>query len=207
MAYHVESYRLSGGPAWLDTEKYDVQAKAEANAIAPGPMDRERIHQMELMLRTLLAERFKLAVHRETKEGNVYALVIAKGGPKLQEAKGVDCKVIAGCGDFTRIMPIGYLEGPKVSVLDIAGVLSTFVVGRPVLDKTGLAGVFNVKLQWTREGYKPRDDGATSNEPQPDPNGPSIFTALQEQLGLKLEPQKGPVETVVIDHVERPSPN
>jgi len=206
-AYHVEPYRLTGGPAWLDSEHYDIEARAEAGAVPPGPVTRESIHQMALMLQTLLADRFKLAVHRETKEGAIYALVVAKNGPKLQEVKGTDCKVTPGCGDFSRISPNGYLSGPMVSVLDLADVLSRFIVGRPVRDQTGINGIFNVTLQWTREGYKPREDGVSNNEPQPDGNGPSLFAALQEQLGLKLEAQKGSIETIVIDHAEKASEN
>jgi len=206
LAYDLESYRLAGGPAWLDSEHYDIEARAEAGAVSPAPVARESIHQMQLMLQTLLADRFKLTVHRETKEGAVYALVVAKGGPKLEEVK-VDCKVTSGCGDFSRIMPRGYLAGAMVSVTDIAGVLSHYIVGRPVYDKTGISGVFKVTLHWTREGDKPREEGGSNNEPQPDANGPSLFTALQEQLGLKLEAQKGPIETVIIDHAEKASEN
>jgi bla regulator protein BlaR1 len=206
LAYDLESYRLAGGPPWLDSEHYDIEARAEAGTVSPAPVARESIHQMQLMLQTLLADRFKLKVHRETKEGAVYALVVAKGGPKLEEVK-VDCKVTSGCGDFDRIMPRGYLAGPMVSVADIASVLSHYIVGRPVYDKTGISGVYKITLQWTREGLKPVEGGGSNNEPQLDGNGPSLFTALQEQLGLKLEAQKGPVETVVIDHAEKASEN
>lgn len=210
-AYHVEPYRLSGGPGWVDSEGYTIEAKAEPGAIAPGALDRAKIHQLALMLQSLLANRFHLKVHRETKEGPIYALLLAKGGPRLQEVKG-DCPAEASpsnprCGDFTRFSGRGFVIGPRVSVLDLAELLSGFIVNQPVVDKTGIKGNFNINLQWTPDRFRNQEGPTGGREPGPDPNGPSLFTAIQEQLGLRLEAQKGPIEFLVIDSADRPSAN
>ncbi len=140
---------------------------------------------MMLMLQTLLAERFKLTIHRETKEIPIYALVAAKNGPRLQEAKDKD-KI--GSMSIGR----GMLRG-QTTLADLARYLSSSA-DRPVMDRTGLTAGFEINLQW-------------SPDTSPEASGPSLFTAVQEQLGLKLESSKGPVELLVIDHAERPSGN
>jgi uncharacterized protein (TIGR03435 family) len=148
---------------------------------------------MMAMLRTLLADRFQLKVHRETKEGNVYALVVAKNGPKLKQPTG-DRSWVA----VVRITPpdepgVKYaLQGRKTSMALFAGELYD-QVGRPVLNHTRIQGEFDFRV-----------DYATDDNPE---TGPSIFAAMQEQLGLRLEATKGPVETLVVDHAEKPSGN
>ncbi len=227
-AYDIKDFQISGGPGWLSSERYDIVAKAESSA------NRE---QLKLMLQSLLAERFKLEVHRETKELPVYSLVVAKNGPKLQkseyqppdpesgpppkptgEGPGPLARAAAGesvsrsTGGPMMRMGRGQVNAQMAQISMLANVLS-MQLGRPVIDKTGLKGAYDFKLEWTPdesqrafglgEGDRPAGEAAAP----PDSSGPSIFTALQEQLGLKLESQKGPVEILVIDGIEKPSEN
>ncbi|MFZ0821026.1 MAG: TIGR03435 family protein [Candidatus Acidiferrales bacterium] len=220
----AEDSRISGASKWLDTEKYDVEAKmstAVVDELKKLSPEESKLAQQH-MLQALLADRCKLAFHRESKEFPIYSLVIAKNGPKLQESKTVatppaDAPPPADSGGRggrggrggPRIMMRGRggpLEGQGVGIANLVDLLS-MLVGRPVVDKTGLTGKYDFTLQWT-----PDDSQAPSAFPPgmgqpPDPAGPSLFTAIQEQLGLKLESGKGPVEIIVIDHVERPSGN
>jgi len=192
IAYGVKPDQVSGGSGWVDSDRYDIEAKVvAANGSTPQPLTHE---QSNLMLRSLLADRFKLAVHNETKEAPIYELVVAKNGPKLQPAKPDQPTrmTIAGSGKAT-------MEADQISALVYQLSLQ---VGRPVVDKTGLTGKYDIKLEWTRDSGPGSVDSASA-----DVSGPSIFTAVQEQLGLKLNPSKGPVDTLVIDHVEQPTPN
>jgi uncharacterized protein (TIGR03435 family) len=175
-AYGVQDYQVSGGPSWVNTDLFEVDGRA-AN---PTPHD-----QMMLMLQTLLAERFKLAIHRETKVVPIYALVAAKNGPKLQEVKDKDKIGAMSAGR-------GMLRG-QMTLTDLARYLSSSA-GRPVVERTGLTAGFEINLRWSPDN-------------SPDAPGASLFTAIQEQLGLKLESAKGPIETLVIDHAEKPSGN
>lgn len=212
VAYRIKDFQLSGAPAWLMAERYDIETKAEGNP----SMD-----AMLPMLQTMLEDRLQLKFHHETKELPVYALVASKAG-KLHEAEG-ECgpmpsgpppppepgKLPRPCGGFFRVP--GHVAGQKVSMAQLADVLSSFA-GRVVLDKTSLTGKYEIALDYTPEQgqFQAAPGGAPPGVPQLpaiDPNGPSLFTALQDQLGLKLESQKGPVEILVIDHVERPSAN
>jgi uncharacterized protein (TIGR03435 family) len=170
-ACNVKDYQVTG-PDWLATQRYDIAAKAEASV-----SDK----QLMAMLQALLAERFKLAIHRETKERTVYDLVVGKNGPKLHEVE-------AGPGRTTDGR--GSLSGQKMSMSQLADSLSQHV-NLPVLNMTGIKGAFDIELKWAPEEGK--DSG----------NGPSIFTAVQEQLGLKLEQRKGPMEIIVVDRAER----
>ncbi len=221
-AFGVEDDQLSGVPHWLDTERYDVDAKIDsslADELQKLTFD-QRMVEDQRMLQALLVDRFKLTLHRETKELPLYALVIAKNGPKLQEAKTGDIypdgiKGLDGRGGPNRLrIGRGLIIGQGVSIALLVRMLSRQQLGHSVLDKTGLKGKYDFKLQWTPdEGQTRMFKGAeasqqrTDNAPLPESSGPSIFTAIQEQLGLKLESQKGPVEILVIDHVEKPSEN
>jgi len=228
-AYKVRNFEISGAPGWvnsgwIDSDRYDVTAKA-AESSAPGQI--LGVEQYQLMLQSLLADRFKLAVHRETKEMPVYAVLAAKGGPRLPEAKPGSCVTFGPdsppplrvpgqssplvCGGFS--MGPYSLEGRKLSVAQLVNALS-IVLGRPVIDKTGFTGTFDVHLEFAPEGTAARGQGgfgppgSPANAGNPDTSRPSIFTAVQEQLGLRLESQKGLSEVLVIDHVERaPSEN
>ena len=175
-AYSLQRPQISG-PAWLDTERFDIVARIPAGV---------RRDQVPRMLQTLLADRFKLQSHNEEKQLPIYALVAAKNGPKLQKAKST-----SGLGG--NLGPLREHVNGAVSMSQFADYLS-FRLGRPVRDQTTLEGAYVIVLDWTPD--------STASQPEA-PSGPSIFTALQEQLGLKLAPEKGPVEVLVIDHVER----
>jgi len=176
-AYNRKIYPLSNGPDPLSTDKYDIIAKGYEDASEEQTM---------LMLQALLAERFKLVVHREMKELIVYKMVIGKNGAKFHElTDGGDGGEIASGGGHQ-------IRARQMSMKLLAGNLQGYV-GGAVIDATGLNGLYDIRLDF-------------SDESTPD-GGPTLFEALQQQLGLKLEAGKGPVEVVVIDHVEKPSEN
>lgn len=195
--YGIQSFQVSGGPGWITIARWDIRAKAE------GVGGRIPNDQLKEMLLTLMEDRFQLVIHRETREMPVYALLVAKNGPKLNSA--------AGEVQGVRMRP-GLLSFKKGSTSVLAAQLS-HQMGRMVTDKTGLKGDYDFEMRWTPEPGQggPEAFGlppvASDAPPPADKNGPSIFTALQEQLGLRLESQKGPVEILVIDHVERASEN
>jgi uncharacterized protein (TIGR03435 family) len=181
-AYTVEDFQISGGASWLDQDHYEINAVT----LAPAGPD-----QVALMLQTLLQDRFKLAIHKGTEQLPVYSLVVAKSGSKLKLAEASN----AGGAGFD-IGETSHLRG-SMDTSTIASML-TPILGRTVLDNTGLTGIYKVSLEWT-----PDKVIATSA----DNAGLSIFTAIQEQLGLRLESTIGPAPTIVIDHAEKPSPN
>jgi bla regulator protein BlaR1 len=210
-AYGIEDDRILGAPPGLDSEHYDVEAKVGGSAAdeLPNLSDDQRKIERQRMLQILLLDRFRLTVHREAKVLPVYALVISEDGPKLQEAKPGDTyadgfKSIDGLPAGPHEMLLkgsGEFRAQAQSVAARAKVLSR-VLGRPVLDKSGLTGSYDFALSWAPdESLAPTFRGTNSTGP----SGPSIFTALQEQLGLKLVTQQGPVEFLVIDHVEKPA--
>ena len=195
-AYNLENYQIpetSASPLLRSSETlYDITAKAEGD----GTPTRDQFRQM---LQALLADRFKLKVHREPVETPVYALIVGKGGPRFKASSpDADPTIRIGCtssgcrSNYVMTMPKGTME-------DLAHHLSG-VGDRPVVDQTGLTGTFDIKLT-----YKPAYIKSTSAEP--DLNEISIFTAVQDQLGLKLEPSKAPIEMLIVDHVEKPSEN
>lgn len=205
LAYGVEDNQISGGPNRLNSESYNIEARADrsvANELHQLSKDQRELAK-EHMLQALLADRFKLTLHRETKELPVYTLVIAKNGPKFHESK------TNGMMRMNR----GLLVAQGVPLTLLVEQLS-FQLGRTIVDKTGLTGSYDYTLQWTPdESQGPTFKGAESGQrgiestPSPESSGPSVFTALQEQLGLKLEARKGPVEVLVIDSIEKPSEN
>jgi uncharacterized protein (TIGR03435 family) len=214
-AWHVLPFQIFGAPSWVKTARYDISAKPEK---PPKPSD------VKLMLKALLMESFGLAVQRETRNLPIYALVIAekdgKLGPSLTQSTEGSCTAhdpemsspvpVPGkpssrwCG--LLMMQPRRLNGAGVSVSSLAEQLS-LTTGRHVTDMTGLKGYYDINLQWTSdEGQLPIPDQPKAASPS-DPSGQSLFAALRGQLGVKLESTKGPVEVIVIDHVERPSPN
>ena len=208
-ACNIREFQLSGGPGWIGTEHYDIAAKPERGESAAEPPDprtmtddqrKTRDDQLREKVRSLLADRFGLVLHREIKEQLVYALAVAKSGPKL--------KVVAVPGDRQGLSTgRGRLQGFAAPMAMFATVLSN-TVGRPVLDKTGLMEKYDFLLEWTPDIATINPDKPGGEAPPPlDSSGPAIFTALQEQLGLRLDSTKGPVESIVIDRVERPSGN
>jgi uncharacterized protein (TIGR03435 family) len=218
LAYKVQPFQITGGPAWFVSESWDITAKPDTD---PGP------NQIPLMLQALLADRFALKFHRETKELPVYALVAGKPGdktPGLTESKPGSCTEIdpaAGpppmpapgqtpttkpCGRI--MMGLNTLDATAQTLDQLATMLSR-TLGRTVIDKTGLSGKYDIHLEWTPDESQMSQIQLPPDAPRPtfDPAGPSLFTAVQEQLGLKLESQKGPVEVFIIDHAEKPSEN
>jgi uncharacterized protein (TIGR03435 family) len=231
MAYGVRDYQVAA-PGWMDSTRFDIVAKVPEGATKDD---------YKLMLQNLLAERFKLVVHKDSKEAPVYALLVGKNGSKLKEspkdAPAEDPAAAAGPGpgrgpigppprdkngfpilrggrgNLMMMAPGGRLQavGGHVTASQLAANLSG-LLGRPVIDETGLKGEFDYQLEFTTEGLSPmrgmpppppgaeggRGPGAEASEP-----GPSIFTALQDQLGLKLESRKGPMEMIVVDSCEK----
>ena len=205
-AYQIQDSQLTGGPDWLDSDRFDIVAKTERNSSSD---------QLSLMLRSLLADRFKAMIHKETRERSIYALVVARNGalgPRLQRRDCVPAalpttpaagqelpcgRIMTGSGEVT-------FKGAPMS--QIAEGLSRYL-GRVVVDRTGLGGNYDLTLQWTPERSPSANQQLGSDAPALDPNGLSIFTAVQEQLGLKLQPAQGTVNVLVIDRVEHPTEN
>ena len=222
-AYSVQAFQILDGPAWINSEYYDVDAKTGSNVGRAETF---------LMLQSLLEDRFALKIHRETRDLPVYTLQTVKGGAKLPPWKEGSCvesapdgllqtasgrvappgagpPALAPCGGLRVMLDVGGAKmlGGKIAMTEFARTLS-MTLGRTVIDKTGLTGFYDVKLDFV-------PDEATAALPPPPPDAvtaldsknPSILTALQEQLGLRLESAKGPVEVIIVDHVERPAAN
>jgi uncharacterized protein (TIGR03435 family) len=195
-AYELHARQITGGPAWMDTEKYDVTGQPQGQGVP-------NLTQLRAMVRQLLADRFKLVFHRDTKELSVYAIVVGNGGPKLTKndtnPNGLPSLLFKG---------LGVLPAMNATMADLAGVMQTAVLDRPVVDKTGLPGRYDFTLTWTPDESQFSGLGVRVPAPSGDPNAPpGLFTALQEQLGLKLDSTKAPVEVLVVDRVDKPSDN
>jgi bla regulator protein blaR1 len=216
--YNIKDNQIAGAPSWLNTDRYDVAARADGNASQD---------QLRLMAQSLLADRMKLAMHHETRELTVYELTPAKGGLKLTPSTESNCTKfdrdhppppptpggpmpnICGNVGMTR----GLISAYGVPITRLVDLLSN-LLGRPVVDKTGASGTYNLRVEFTPDqatGDGPFGAGGPGgpggDAPPPDSASPNIFTALQEQLGIKADSAKGQVEMLVIDHVERPSEN
>ncbi len=183
-AFSINLKQLVNAPSWFGTERYSIDGHADI----PGSPD---LQQQQSMYRKLLVERFHLTLHIEKKEQSVYAIRLANSGPKLGKSLSGTSQQIDISGG-----PSG-MRFTNASMGDFRLLLQSTMPDRPVVDQTGLAGRFNFFLKWTPDGVQTDDPNAP----------PSIFTAVQEQLGLRLEPIKAPVDLLVIDHVERPSEN
>jgi len=212
LAYKVKIFQISGAPSWVASDRFDIAAKADAEAAARS--------QMLPMLQALLEDRFQLATHRETKESPMFAITVAKNGPKIHAVDEDDCVVpaagalppvivpgqtpVAACGGF---MGVGNrVNGRRVSMNQLATVLEG-ILGRTVVDQTGLTGYFDFNFEWIPD-LGPTSPGNPGDTPPSANSGePSVFTALQEQLGLTAKSTRGPVDVLIIDHVERPSAN
>jgi len=218
-SYNLQPFQIIGGPSWITSDRFDIIAKAP-DGFAPD--------QFRSMVRALLADRFKLKAHTETREMPIYELVLARAdgklGANLTPAK-TDCEAMRGrraggpppappqpgqpieCG---FMIGIGNMNAGGMPLLELARTLSGFV-NRIVVDKTGLKGSYDFQITYTPDGrgnplgLPPGGAPLGVDAPAGDPNGASIFTALQEQLGLKLDSQKGPVEVLVIDSVDQPT--
>ncbi|HLJ45602.1 MAG TPA: M56 family metallopeptidase [Bryobacteraceae bacterium] len=198
MAYGVEESRISGGPSWIGSTGFDIVAKPEQGDTAeaqPAPGTRAWA-RMQQRLRTLLEERFQLKIHEVSKDANIYALIFVKKGPKLKPAERDDIPP-GTMRDRTQI------TGRAGTMQMLATVLSN-MLRRPVEDRTGLTGKYDYVLEYAPE---PEGFGHADDPPDGESRGPSVFTALQEQLGLKLESVKGSIVDLVIDRAEKPSNN
>lgn len=187
-AYGLQKVQIVGAPHWLQTERWDVQGLPDA----PG---HPSLKQMQSLTRKLLEERFGLKVHRETKELAVYAITVAKGGEKIAPSAGDPNSPPSENENSNGGMVT--MRMTNMSMGEFAPDLAYFA-GRPAVDQTGLAGRYDFQMKWTADESKAPADGSAP---------PGLFTAIQEQLGLKLEPAKAPVEVLIIDSVERPSEN
>lgn len=212
-AYNVpfQSERLSGGPEWIWGDRFNIEATAEPGAIPTGASPEQRDQRMRTMLQALLAERFHLKIRREIKDLPVYAIVVAKGGPKLQPAvieakdceteaaKEIDCHNVHGGRDGVR--------AKAANIADLALFVSNWT-DRPLVDRTGLAGIYQFETRgWADMAPGPAPAAGTLTENGQDAASlPTIFTMFTS-LGLKLEAQHAPVEMFVIENVERPSEN
>jgi uncharacterized protein (TIGR03435 family) len=214
-AYGLQPSQMAGGPDWLNNDRFDIVATAGADdgkVTEPGSPGR-----MQLMVRALLAERFKLGVHTETRDLPIFALVLANKdgrlGPQLKQS-ALDCSSPGAAAADSPSCGIRIGRGPGTMVVggapltQVANSLTTWV-GRLVVDETGLTGDFDLTLNWTPDQLPQGFDKkiAAGGLAPVDPNGPSIFTAVQEQLGLKLDSRKSAVEVLVIDRAEHPTEN
>ena len=240
-AYRVQDYQIIGGPDWMNAVRFDIQAKPDADfkpdpapatpCIGPGCPP----NAVQLMMQGLLADRFQFKMHRETRELPVYDLTVGKNGPKLKEvpepprpapgalpppppppppppgpSAGGALPPLPTPPPGAAITGSGGFAASAVPLATLVQVLSQ-LTGRPVIDKTGIKGFFDFKLQFSPEGLAggpppPAGGGPGLTTGASDP-APSLFTALQEQLGLKLESTKGSVPVIVIDSVQRPTEN
>jgi uncharacterized protein (TIGR03435 family) len=211
IAYGLNDDQVVGGPKWIDSNNYDVEGKVDSSEVAA--LSKLDNNQRSLMLQNLLVERFRLGIHRETRDLPVYVLSIAKNGPKVQEAKsgdtypdgfkGPDGKPVGHAGPMS--WGNGRLIGQGIPLSQVAAALSQ-QLGRTVQDQTELKGNYDIKLEWTPDEPQRPQPGA-GNAVATDSPSTSLFTAIQEQLGLKLESHKAPVDILVIDHAEPPPEN
>ena len=191
LAFDVQDSQIIGGPDWLATEKWDIDAKCD-------DQQRHSADETRGMLQKLLADRFLLRLHRETQQRPAYVLTLARSGPKFQHAREEEATNIRVTTSSVR------LEAGDLARL--AQVLATSL-GRPVVDRTGLGGRYDLFPQWDDAPIAKGGVPGLDTPAAPGADHGSIFTAIQDQLGLRLEPQRVPVEVIVIDRMERPSAN
>jgi uncharacterized protein (TIGR03435 family) len=178
-SFHAGPGQVVGGPSWLDSDRFHIEAKAAE------PVEDDAV--LDAMMQALLAERFHLTLHRETRNLQALVVEVAKNGPKLEKASGGDAVTDGSHGSLTL----------KNTTLDGLAERLARVTDLPVVNRTAIDGVFNMKLEWTPEGENPKGPGSP----------PSLFTAIQEQLGLRLQSLRAPVEVLVVDRAERPAEN
>ena len=216
-AYNLKSTdQIQGASGWMTTEKFDIEARmedAQADLLKPMPMDK-KVDQVRLMVQSLLAERFGLKLHETTREGSFFELVVAKGGAKLKPTAMAAADPHGVNAPHPAVGPELHWKGPgklqatgvglgtlteNLSRMPELGSQGGFTMGVLVVDKTGLTGMYDWTLNWSPDNGS---GGKTEND-----DAPSLYTALQEQLGLKLVKARGPVDAVVIDHIDKPSEN
>jgi uncharacterized protein (TIGR03435 family) len=222
-AYRMKDYQVLGGPSWMSTDRWEIQATVPDGVVVPRPTNMEELEKalrtpdaIALMLQSLLEERFKLKMHLETKDLPIYELTVAKGGPKLTLADDQrpivfgtapalperlpnGLPVLTRGGYSIRGGPSRLFQGRAIAIWQLINVLYVDL-DRPVVDKTNLKGLYDVKFEWAPQNLQAAPETA--------PAGASLLTtAIQEQLGLKLESTKGPVEVIVVDSAQKPSGN
>ena len=202
-AYRVKEFQIGGGPRRIGSDRFDVEKKAENPRADPD--------QLRLMLQSLLEDRFQLELHRGNEQAPIYALVVAKDGPKInlapdQTSPPVNGPAQQGAGPNRGAMRIGggSLVGNAVTLSLFTRLLSQRL-DRTVVDKTNLDGRFDIRLYWTPDVGEVALDPGGNPLPPANATGPSIFSAIQEQLRLRLESTTGPIDLIIIDHVEKPS--
>ena len=216
-AYAVRDFQIIGGPDWIISERYDIQARAEDDSVSVGAGIRNlnTPDPMALRIQSLLDDRFQLKMHRETRELPVYELILARLSSKLQlspDQSPPEPGVRERGSVFTQRTPAGWiLEATAVPLSSLITVLSG-QIGRPIVDKSNLKpGLYDFKLQWMPNrpmaGGVPAGGQGNREPALDDPEGLAIFTAIQDQLGLRLVSSKGPVQVLVIDAVQKPSAN
>jgi uncharacterized protein (TIGR03435 family) len=198
-AFNLNLRAISGGPQWAESDHFDILAKS------PGDV-RPNLEEQMAMLRKLLAERFQFRFHREEKELSIYELTVAKGGPKLKESTLTADATPEGPPPLIFVISpeLVRLPGRDATMAEVAWVFQRAALDRPVIDKTGLDKRYDFDLEWAPDASQ---FGGVLGSGPVDSAKPGLFTAMQEQLGLKLEAKRGPVATLVIDRVERPSEN
>ena len=200
--------RIVNAPDWLKTERYDIEARIDDSDALAWKDPAAQKEMLRARMQSLLAQRCKLEVHRETKDKSTYALVVGKNGPRLKPAESTDPAAIRAKHPDAFVVPgasgmFGFGQGPGDHVIYAASMATLALLlssdaGKPVIDKTGLTGAYDIHIKGMQNAASLNADTDTGN---------SVFAVVQEQLGLKLEPQKDPVEVLVIDRVDRPSPN
>ena len=194
-AYDLPVRQITGKPGWMDTDKWDIEAKADT----PGELNQS---QTKLMMQKLFAERFGLQVHEEKRKMATFVLSVSKDGPKM--TKTTD----ASLEPSQLLYPSGAIIGKSLTIAALAEMLQNYVFSKPVVDKTGLDGRWDFTLKWSPDNTQFPDAPESARHPTDDANAwPPLFTAIQEQLGLKLEAEKADVKVLVVDHVDHPSPN
>jgi len=223
-AYRVQDFQVIGGPDWINTDRFDVQAKAEDGAVLDTRNQRDepdKLGPLEFMMQSMLADRFQLTLNQETRELPVYTLSIAKDGPKIKpvstdqkepepppKASGPPQGAVGPGSMSTNVNRTkGEMNANAVPIARFANALSR-QLRRPVIDQTNLRELYTIHLEWTPDTALTAGLNPTGGDAPPaDPAGPSLFTAIQEQLGLKLAAAKGLVEVLVIRTVQKPSEN
>jgi uncharacterized protein (TIGR03435 family) len=200
IAYGLQPFQISGGPGWVDSDRFDVEARLEDAKSNSG--------QEGLMMKSLLANRFKLVLHKDAQQSSVYALVVGGKGPKIKAS----ADQTPGAG----MSPLGSMRVGATSLVGMGVPLGLFAsllgtrLGQTVIDQTNLPGRYDIDLRWTPDTTEPPPSANVDPKDvlrQPDTSGPSVFTAIQEQLGLKLQLTKGFSGFLIIDHLERPDTN
>jgi len=223
-AYTIHDFQILGGPGWVSTDRWEIQAKAEDGSIPPStaPRDRTKPGPLALRLQSLLTDRFGLKVHRVIRDLPVYQLSIALAGLRIKLAEdqtpvnplqqngpvSQNGRMRRGALGFT--FGGGHIEAAAVPLADFVGLLSG-IMDRTIIDKTGLTGLYDIELNWTPDTGQRIEPAGTLppgiERPPVDPSGPTIYTAMQDQLGLRLQSAKGPVDVLVIDEANRPMEN